>query len=65
MNQRLSNRNKWLAYQRFVDTLEQYGTSGVMWRALAVNAEIYDWWQTGLLTTYECVLLFWHVGLAD
>jgi len=62
---RLSNRQKWYMYQRFVGALELYGSSGVTWRALAVNVEIYDWWEAGLLTTYECILLYWHVGLSD
>jgi len=60
----LSNRQKWRMYQRFVESLELYGASGVIWRAF-MSTEVYDWWEAGLLTTYECVLLYWHVGLSD
>jgi len=60
----LSNRQKWYMYQRFVHTLEAYGSSGVLWRAF-MSTEIYDAWYAGLATSYECVLLYWHVGLSD
>jgi hypothetical protein len=59
-----SNRQRWWYYLRFVRTLEAYGGSGVIWRAF-MSTEVYDWWQDGLVTTYEAVLLYWHVGLSD
>jgi len=60
----LSNRQRWWYYKRFVHALEAYGASGVIWRAF-MSTEVYDWWEAGLLTTYECILLYWHVGLSD